>query len=795
MSEAKLAVVIPTCNRPELLANRALRSVLGQSVYPEFLIVVDDSDKKIRGINQEIVATRKLDGCKTFYLENYRTPGACGAWNTALTHLYSIPEAKGCYVALLDDDDAWEPTYLQECLEAAKAKNADVVVSGIKRIDELQEEKLPVADHFDTTMFLTGNPHWQGSNTFARLSTLLKAGLFDENLPSTNDRDMAIRILDLPDSKWEFLPRHLVRHYAETSRDRLSSSGSPRKKHGLNTFYAKHKCRMSLEEQEGFKTRAKKLFACEILEENLCNVDMRAIQQTMPQIELPPKSALASVRHLVIGAIASKQTVIPLGLLREVQELARRNPTTDIHLLFYPNYPYNSNAWHEIQNSCTAATNKKITCIQLPEKHKGSLSISEARTRLQLCCFNYLEEHFKDVPKIPVWILDDDARLDIPIEPCLTRRDLNHIEMIGELEQTGVDIIVGSVCGEPPLPFASTVRLQLLDLFYNLKRMSNQALARVSVIFDPYVYDLEHNQRLRNKYGDFYYDLSRVDTGHLETPFWYEPLELNVSFGGAFQEMVERLSGIFAGRQVFRTIFGEQKNLPDNLLPQFNRGPNTIIFKREALKNVPNISPCINGQYTRRSDMNWALLCHYVEGLRVEKAPFPIRQDRSDIYGKDDLGVDVLVFDIVGYAFSSALRSTLIDARTHNLRMNNVEKNLLLLDFSNSRLQEAVRYTRKYLIERIKAFELSYLRIQGLLEALQIYCLPGSSKQTAFWFEHMDYRNHAEQLTFFVEQMRTVYSTEKLQELTQKMYKLDDSDIITFFRDLRCHVALAKGAL
>ena len=35
--------------------------------------------------------------------------------------------------------------------------------------------------------FLKGNPHIQGSNTFIKFSTLLKAGAFDENLTSSTD--------------------------------------------------------------------------------------------------------------------------------------------------------------------------------------------------------------------------------------------------------------------------------------------------------------------------------------------------------------------------------------------------------------------------------------------------------------------------------------------------------------------------------------------------------------------------------------------------------------------------------
>ena len=76
---------------------------------PDFLVVVDDSDPKARRINEQIVADFRADSTRTVYLENYRTPGAAGAWNTALSWLQGAEPT--AFVAILDDDDAWAPTY------------------------------------------------------------------------------------------------------------------------------------------------------------------------------------------------------------------------------------------------------------------------------------------------------------------------------------------------------------------------------------------------------------------------------------------------------------------------------------------------------------------------------------------------------------------------------------------------------------------------------------------------------------------------------------------------------------
>ena len=47
----EIAAVIATCNRPHLLQNRALKSIQSQTRKPDYLIVVDDSDKKNKPLN------------------------------------------------------------------------------------------------------------------------------------------------------------------------------------------------------------------------------------------------------------------------------------------------------------------------------------------------------------------------------------------------------------------------------------------------------------------------------------------------------------------------------------------------------------------------------------------------------------------------------------------------------------------------------------------------------------------------------------------------------------------------
>ncbi len=123
-----IAAVVATHNRPHLLANRSLASIALQTRPPDYLVVADDSAPETRRANAEIAAGFTTAGTKTFYLENRRTPGAAGAWNSALSHLHQTDPST--FVAFLDDDDSWAPTYLQQC-ERAAALGLDMVAAGI----------------------------------------------------------------------------------------------------------------------------------------------------------------------------------------------------------------------------------------------------------------------------------------------------------------------------------------------------------------------------------------------------------------------------------------------------------------------------------------------------------------------------------------------------------------------------------------------------------------------------------------------------------------------------------------
>jgi hypothetical protein len=121
-------------------------------------------------------------------MRNRRTPArASGAWNTGLDQLHRDHRQPDLvFVAVLDDDDAWEPNHLANCLDGAIAGDLNMVASGLIRHSLTDDAGHPhaIPSHLDPEELFVRGQHIQGSNLFVRLDLLLLAGGFDERLPS-----------------------------------------------------------------------------------------------------------------------------------------------------------------------------------------------------------------------------------------------------------------------------------------------------------------------------------------------------------------------------------------------------------------------------------------------------------------------------------------------------------------------------------------------------------------------------------------------------------------------------------
>lgn len=266
---SEVAIIIPTSHGIDFL-RRSLNSLANQTYMPKKAVVVSDQSNPNNSEISELVASYK-NRLGIDHIMNTHAQNVSGAINSGLEHLDRGNYLdNNMFVGLLDDDDWWEPRYLENCVKFSYEYESDWIVPGLIRYDEKNPlgSKQPIPHVLSVSDFLVGNPNVQGSNLFVRAKNFKEVGRYDETLPSTTDRDICLRLLQ-KGTKYTILFNHLVHHDAFARSDRLSQPGSNRKREGLKAFYEKYSELMNGEQKAIFKARAKELFQIDLPEEGV----------------------------------------------------------------------------------------------------------------------------------------------------------------------------------------------------------------------------------------------------------------------------------------------------------------------------------------------------------------------------------------------------------------------------------------------------------------------------------------------------------------------------------------------
>ena len=229
----KIIAVLTIKNRITFL-KKVLSSTETQTRKPDKIIIVTDSTEENIKLEKEIIPKHKIKYINDIYTHYY-----AGSLNSAMNFLLKnyinkMDEMWDIYIATIDVDDFWHSDYLEKC-ERTITNNEDFVVSGIIFKDEEGEKFLSIPDNLTIHSFLWKNTNIQGSNTSVKSTTLLKAGLFDENLSSTTGRDIFTRIMML-NHKYVIINEYLTDINAFNNRYRITNS-SEKKKDRLKKFY------------------------------------------------------------------------------------------------------------------------------------------------------------------------------------------------------------------------------------------------------------------------------------------------------------------------------------------------------------------------------------------------------------------------------------------------------------------------------------------------------------------------------------------------------------------------------
>ena len=176
----RVSVIIPTYNRSDLL-KETLASVMVQTRKPDEVVVVDNGSEAV-AIPKTLVEKVRVIRI---------TP------NAGVAHARNIgaKESHGDILAFLDDDDLWEPGYLEHAEHSIKS-GADCSIS---RLDSLEKGVVKAYKNADIALTLENlfmfNPGVTGSNIVIKKSVFEKLGGFDPELPTGEDKSLVIEAL------------------------------------------------------------------------------------------------------------------------------------------------------------------------------------------------------------------------------------------------------------------------------------------------------------------------------------------------------------------------------------------------------------------------------------------------------------------------------------------------------------------------------------------------------------------------------------------------------------------------
>jgi glycosyltransferase involved in cell wall biosynthesis len=185
-------VIIPTRNRPSLLL-RAIRSVVTQTFRNFEVIVVDDASESPVFLGPE------FSGEDIQLVRTATNGGAAAARNTG------VLAARGSYISFLDDDDEYDPAFLQTTYNAISRVKTELAFSwcGVRFANHSVLRKAPEYTfqlfspeyHSKTALFAAVLSIGTGFGLTVRTDHIRAMGPFDASLRVTEDTDFLLRLL------------------------------------------------------------------------------------------------------------------------------------------------------------------------------------------------------------------------------------------------------------------------------------------------------------------------------------------------------------------------------------------------------------------------------------------------------------------------------------------------------------------------------------------------------------------------------------------------------------------------
>lgn len=248
-----VSAVITTHNRKQLLVE-AIQSVQ-QQTYPNIeLIVVDDASDD---------GTRELCENKGFtyiYIPKEESRGGNHARNVGILN------AKGTYVAFLDDDDRWLPDKIAKQVKLIESGDFELVHCGkyVEKIgtngQAITKELLPSSmDGGDLSRRILYRISCTTTNILVKRQALLDVGLFDENIRFWQEYELCIRLAQR--KEFTFVNEPLSIYRVDINDNKRLTNKYYEWKNTVRQIYDKHKhLYQKLNRMELIRVRALYLF-------------------------------------------------------------------------------------------------------------------------------------------------------------------------------------------------------------------------------------------------------------------------------------------------------------------------------------------------------------------------------------------------------------------------------------------------------------------------------------------------------------------------------------------------------
>jgi glycosyltransferase involved in cell wall biosynthesis len=222
-----VSVVTCTYNRCHLLP-RAVESVLDQT-YEDFeLVIIDDGSTDD---TREVVNSYDDDRIK--YIRHETNRGGVAARNTG------IKSAEGDFIAILDDDDSWEPEKLEQQIAKFEDLNKEYGLVYTGRIIQEEDKTITTRPTYKGDIYeqLLRKNFIPSETVLVRSECFDELGLFDDSFRSCIDWDMWTRISR--EYKFSYVDKVLATTYRDSPH--RQSDDKDGKLQGHRRYLKKHR--------------------------------------------------------------------------------------------------------------------------------------------------------------------------------------------------------------------------------------------------------------------------------------------------------------------------------------------------------------------------------------------------------------------------------------------------------------------------------------------------------------------------------------------------------------------------